>query len=60
MCIALGLYKKVVCVCFFFRSLAVGTKNGYKLFSLSNIDKLENIYDSGKFAFLWGLYVISC
>ncbi|XP_064462855.1 WD repeat domain phosphoinositide-interacting protein 2-like isoform X2 [Ornithodoros turicata] len=27
-------------------SLAVGTRNGYKLFSLANIDKLEQIYEN--------------
>lgn len=27
-------------------SLAVGTKNGYKLYSLSSVDKLETIYES--------------
>lgn len=27
-------------------SLAVGTKSGYKLYSLNSVDKLENIYDN--------------
>lgn len=31
-----------------FRSLAVGTKTGYKLFSLGSVDKLEQIYENGK------------
>ena len=31
-----------------FRSLAVGTKTGYKLFSFNSVDKLENIYDIGE------------
>ena len=33
---------------FYFRSLAVGTKFGYKLFSLSSVEKLEQIYDNGE------------
>jgi len=32
-----------------FRSLAAGTKTGYRLFSLSSVDKLENIYENGKY-----------
>ncbi|EEC06124.1 WD-repeat protein, putative, partial [Ixodes scapularis] len=32
--------------CVRFRSLAVGTATGYKLFSLSNIDRLEQIYEN--------------
>lgn len=35
------------------RSLAVGTKSGYKFFSLSSVDKLEQIYECSK-------YLISC
>lgn len=31
-----------------FRSLAVGTKTGYKLYSLGSVDKLECIFESGK------------
>jgi len=31
----------------FFRSLAVGKKSGYKLFSLSSVEKLDQIYDNG-------------
>lgn len=31
-----------------FRSVAVGAKTGYKLFSISSVDKLEQIYESGK------------
>lgn len=30
------------------RSLAVGSKAGYKLFSLNSIDHLEKIYENGK------------
>ncbi|XP_060559700.1 WD repeat domain phosphoinositide-interacting protein 2-like isoform X2 [Ruditapes philippinarum] len=30
----------------YFRSLAVGKKTGYKLFSLSSVEKLDHIYDS--------------
>jgi len=31
-----------------FSSLIVGTKTGYRLYSLNSVDKLENIYESGK------------
>lgn len=31
----------------YFRSLAVGSKAGYKLFSLSSVDHLEKIYENG-------------
>lgn len=31
------------------RSLAVGTKSGYKFFSLSSVDKLEQIYECSKY-----------
>ena len=27
-------------------SLATGTHNGYRLFSLNSVDKLENIYET--------------
>lgn len=37
-----------VVVCYFCRSLAVGTKSGYKFFSLSSVDKLEQIYECSK------------
>ena len=30
-----------------FRSLAVGSKAGYKLFSLNSVDHLEKIYENG-------------
>lgn len=30
-----------------YRSLAVGKKSGYKLFSLSSVEKLDQIYDNG-------------
>ena len=30
------------------RSLAVGTRTGYKLYSLGSVDKLECIFESGK------------
>jgi hypothetical protein len=30
------------------RSLAVGTVNGYKLYSLSSSDVLETVYENGK------------
>ena len=33
----------------YFRSIAVGTKSGYKLFSLGSVDKLDSIYENGKF-----------
>lgn len=32
----------------FARSLAVGTKTGYKLYSLGSVEKLEEIYEYGK------------
>lgn len=35
--------------CFFFRSLAVGSKSGYKFFSLSSVDKLEQIYECSEY-----------
>lgn len=31
-----------------FRSLAVGTKNGYKLYDLKKIDKLDLLYEDSK------------
>lgn len=31
-----------------FSSLAVGTKEGYRLFSVTAVDKLECIHESGK------------
>lgn len=34
---------------FFFRSLAVGSKSWYKLYSLNTVDKLEQIYENGKY-----------
>ena len=30
------------------RSLAVGTKTGYRLYSLSSVDNLDQIYENGK------------
>lgn len=33
---------------FFSSSLAVGSKSGYKLFSLNSVEKLEEIYEYGK------------
>jgi len=35
------------CFCLIFSSLIVGTKTGYRLYSLNSVDKLENIYESG-------------
>lgn len=35
-----------ICV-YEFRSLAVGCRNGYRLFSLNNVDQLEQIYSNG-------------
>lgn len=32
----------------YFSSLAVGTKEGYRLFSVTAVDKLECIHESGK------------
>jgi len=31
-----------------YSSLAVGTKSGYRLYSLSSVDTLEQIYENGK------------
>ena len=31
-----------------YSSLAVGSKSGYKLFSLNSVEKLEEIYEYGK------------
>ena len=42
---ALSLIKSIYLFC---RSLAVGTKLGYKLYSLNSVEKLEEIYDYGK------------
>lgn len=38
----------VLPLCHLSRSLAVGTKSGYKFFSLSSVDKLEQIYECSK------------
>lgn len=35
-------------ICCNVRSLAVGTKEGYRLFSVTAVDKLECIHESGK------------
>lgn len=37
------------CSSFLFSSLAVGSKAGYKLFSLNSVEKLEEIYEYGKY-----------
>lgn len=37
---------------FIFRSLAVGTRTGYKLFSLNSVDSLEQIYENGNGTFV--------
>ena len=34
--------------CVLCSSLIVGTKTGYRLYSLNSVDKLENIYESGE------------
>lgn len=39
--------------CFFCRSLAVGSKSGYKFFSLSSVDKLEQIYECSEYLFFF-------
>lgn len=44
----------VVNVLFFwpiYSSLAVGCKSGYRLFSLNSVDKLEQIYENGRWHF---------
>lgn len=41
-----------VCVCVCCRSLAVGTKTGYKLFSLTMVEKLDCIHESGQYVAL--------
>jgi len=38
----------IICFCVIHSSLIVGTKTGYRLYSLNSVDKLENIYESGK------------
>ena len=40
-----------VILCVFYSSLIVGTKTGYRLYSLNSVDKLENIYESGEIDF---------
>lgn len=46
--ILMGIYCTdfVIMCC---RSLAVGTKNGYKLFSLTTVEKLDCIHESGQY-----------
>ena len=41
-----------------YSSLIVGTKTGYRLYSLNSVDKLENIYESGKLKLLEKIYII--
>lgn len=38
----------------FLRSLAVGARNGYRLFSLTAVDQIEQIYENGMF------YIMEC
>lgn len=38
-----------VFVCVYCRSLALGTKTGYKLFSLTMVEKLDCIHESGQY-----------
>ena len=53
-CLALQAWLHYFKIClpslhfFFFRSLAVGSRLGYKLFSLNSVEKLEEIHDYGK------------
>lgn len=47
-CLILPLQQRSFCFVSFSRSLAVGTKNGYKLYDLKKIDKLDLIYDDSK------------
>lgn len=42
------------------RSLAVGTKSGYKFFSLSSVDKLEQIYECSKYYIIYKYILICC
>lgn len=35
-------------VIIFYRSLAIGTQTGYKLFSLSSVEQLDQVHGSGK------------
>uniref|UniRef100_A0A8C1IRI8 WD repeat domain phosphoinositide-interacting protein 2 n=1 Tax=Cyprinus carpio TaxID=7962 RepID=A0A8C1IRI8_CYPCA len=42
---AAGLIRFIIVTSLLSRSLAVGTKSGYKFFSLSSVDKLEQIYE---------------
>lgn len=41
-------YQLLFLIWLFCRSLAVGSKSGYKFFSLSSVDKLEQIYECSK------------
>lgn len=41
-----------MCVCVYCRSLALGTKTGYKLFSLTMVEKLDCIHESGQYGAL--------
>lgn len=47
----------IMCLCVCCRSLAVGTKTGYKLFSLTMVEKLDCIHESGQYValLLWVL-----
>lgn len=52
-----------MCLCVYCRSLALGTKTGYKLFSLTMVEKLDCIHESGQyealtlyFASVWAKY----
>lgn len=42
------LHALALVIWLFCRSLAVGSKSGYKFFSLSSVDKLEQIYECSK------------
>lgn len=40
--------RKSTQICLFFRSLAVGSKSGFQLYSLNSVDTLEQIYGDAR------------
>ena len=41
---------------YFFRSLGVGTKDGYKLYSINNVEKIEQLCENCKL-FIFNMHV---
>lgn len=52
MVILMTIYCTAMFVLVYCRSLAVGTKTGYKLFSLTTVEKLDCIHESGQYGVL--------